>query len=128
MMLKLDECLPVECANLLTARGHGVETVPQEGLQGEPDESIWSAAQKEQRFLVTTDLDFSDIRRYTPGQHCGVLLIRLHDEGKRTLLSYLEWLINEHDVERWKGCLVIATDHKVRVKRPESTRADRESR
>jgi predicted nuclease of predicted toxin-antitoxin system len=45
MRLKLDECLPGECAELLTAHGHEVQTVPQEGLQGKPDETIWSAAQ-----------------------------------------------------------------------------------
>jgi predicted nuclease of predicted toxin-antitoxin system len=58
MRFKLDECLPREFADLLSAHGHGVETVPQEGLQGDPDESVWAAAEREQRFLITTDLDF----------------------------------------------------------------------
>lgn len=118
MRIKLDECLPKDCTELLSAYGHDVETVPKEGLQGEPDHSIWSASQAEQRFLITTDLDFSDVRRYKPGNHCGVLLIRLRAEGKQTMIAYLDWLLKEHEFESWKGCLVIATEHKVRVKMP----------
>jgi predicted nuclease of predicted toxin-antitoxin system len=118
MRIKLDECLPKECAELLSAFGHEVDTVPDEGLQGKPDQTIWSSSQTEKRFLVTTDLDFSDVRRYKPGQHSGVLLIRLRSEGKETTLSYLKWLLKEHELESWKGCLVIATEHKVRVKIP----------
>ncbi|MDD5204301.1 MAG: DUF5615 family PIN-like protein [Desulfobacterales bacterium] len=115
--MKIDECLPLECADLLAAHGHEVETVYQEGLRGRPDQLIWSAAQEEKRFLITTDLDFSDIRRYKPGNHHGVLLMRLHSESKPAMLSYFEWLLNEHKIDEWAGCLIIATDRKVRVKR-----------
>jgi predicted nuclease of predicted toxin-antitoxin system len=117
--IKLDECLPGECANLLASWGHQVDTVAEQGLQGSSDDVLWSAAQRDQRFLITTDLDFSDIRRYQPGKHAGVLLLRLHKEGKHSLLSYLKWLLSEYPLDDWRACLVIATDHKVRVKLPE---------
>jgi predicted nuclease of predicted toxin-antitoxin system len=114
--VKADECLPVECADLLAGKGHNVETVLQEGLQGAADLEVWLAAQSERRFLVTSDLDFSDLRRYAPGTHYGVLLLRLHKEGKTRLIDYLEWLLTQYDISQWEGCLVVATDHKVRIK------------
>ena len=96
--IKIDECLPIECAELLSQKGHDVATVHQEGLLGDQDSEIWLAAQSEKRFLVTTDLDFSDTRRYRAAAHAGVLLLA------------------QYDISKWEGCLVIATDHKIRIK------------
>jgi predicted nuclease of predicted toxin-antitoxin system len=122
--MKVDECLPEECAELLTRKGHDVATARQEGLQGARDAEIWDAAQSEKRFLVTTDLDFSDLRRYRAGKHAGVLLLRLHKEGKTRVLAYLQWLLAQYDISKWESCLVVATDHKIRIRRPTLTPAN----
>jgi predicted nuclease of predicted toxin-antitoxin system len=42
--VKIDECLPSECSELLREKGHDVETVQQEGLQGAADLDVWIAA------------------------------------------------------------------------------------
>ena len=42
---------------------------------------------KAERFLITQDLDFSDIRRYTPETHHGIFLVRLRDPGRNALLK-----------------------------------------
>ena len=118
--IKIDECLPHECADLMIRKGYNVQTVRQEGLQGSADTEIWNAAQSEERFLVTTDLDFSDMRRYEPGKHAGVLLLRLGKEGKGHMLAYLEWLLAHHDIPDWRGFLVVATDHKIRARTAKS--------
>src|SRR5690349_21520965 len=81
--IKLDENLPDELVHVLSALEHDVETVPGEGLAGKDDAVIFEAAQKEQRTLFTQDLDFSDIRKYSPGSHAGVVLIRLRDPSRR---------------------------------------------
>jgi predicted nuclease of predicted toxin-antitoxin system len=114
--IKVDECLPRDCAEFLARKGYDVETVQHEGLQGAPDIEVWNAAQREKRLLVTTDLDFSDARRYKPGEHAGVLLLRLSKEGKNHMVSYLEWLLAHHDIMQWEGLLVVGTDHKVRIR------------
>jgi predicted nuclease of predicted toxin-antitoxin system len=61
--IKLDENLPEELAPLLRALAHDIETVPAEQLAGTEDAVIWDVAQAESRFLITQDLDFSDIRK-----------------------------------------------------------------
>jgi predicted nuclease of predicted toxin-antitoxin system len=76
MKVKLDENLPSGLALALRARGHDVDTVADEGLKGRDDATIWQAAQAEGRFLITQDLDFSDVRRFSPGTHAGLLLVR----------------------------------------------------
>jgi predicted nuclease of predicted toxin-antitoxin system len=82
MKIKLDENLPVRLANLLTSLEHDVHTTHEEGLDGRDDLEIWEAAQKESRFLITQDLDFSDTRRFAPGSHHGILLLRLHSPSR----------------------------------------------
>jgi len=118
MRIKIDECLPYEIAEILAEKGHNVETVKSEGLTGSPDDIIWKTVQAEKLFLITSDLDFSDIRRYVPGTHQGLILLRLRQEGKNRILSYFRQLVSNFDVNDWSGCVVVATDHKVRIRKP----------
>jgi predicted nuclease of predicted toxin-antitoxin system len=67
MRLKLDENLPESLLSGLSELNHDVDNVRQEGLTGQNDSNVWRAAQHENRFLITQDLDFSDIRQFAPG-------------------------------------------------------------
>jgi len=69
MKIKLDENLPLHLATSLEDLGHDLHTTSSESLAGRVDLDIWRAAQAESRFLITQDLDFSDIRQFTPGSH-----------------------------------------------------------
>jgi predicted nuclease of predicted toxin-antitoxin system len=122
MRIKLDENLPTSLVEALVQLGHDADSVQQEGLQGSPDAGVWAAAQADERFLITQDLDFSDLRQFAPGTHHGLLLIRLADPSRRVLKAYIECLFRTEDVERWAGCFVVATDTKIRVRWPEPNR------
>lgn len=86
------------------------------------DPTVWKAAQTTGRFLITQDLDFSDIRRYAPGTHHGLLLVRLRVPGRRALTERVRALFTQERVEDWKGCLVVATDVKLRIRTPQGRR------
>lgn len=75
MKIKLDENLPAGLASILAQLGQETDTVPDEGLAGSDDPQVWEAAQRARRFLITQDLDFSDVRKFVPGTHRGILLI-----------------------------------------------------
>jgi predicted nuclease of predicted toxin-antitoxin system len=87
MRIKLDENLPTDLMSLLESFGHEVDTVPQEGLKSSPDEVVWQAATRENRFFMTQDLDFSDIRKYVPGTHPGLLLLRLESPSRKAIIA-----------------------------------------
>ncbi|MEI8242706.1 MAG: DUF5615 family PIN-like protein [bacterium] len=76
MKLKLDENLGGRVAGLLREAGHDVETVFQEGLAGANDDAIYCVCCREQRILVTLDLDFADPVRFDPAA-CGIVVLRL---------------------------------------------------
>jgi predicted nuclease of predicted toxin-antitoxin system len=96
---------------------HSVHTLQEERLTGHPDSEVWEAAQKESRFLITQDLDFSDARRFAPGSHHGILLIRLHAPNRTNLIGRIRELFQNEDVDQWAGCFVVATERKIRVSR-----------
>ena len=118
MKIKLDENIPTELAGPLLQLGHLVDTVHDEELQGHPDFDIWRAAQAEERFLITQDLDFSDARRYRPGTHPGILLVRLREPTRRRLIDRLAGVFQRNDIRDWQGCLVVLSDSRIRVRRP----------
>ena len=68
--------------------------------------------------MITQDLDFSDSQKFVPGTHHGILLLRLRDPGRLALLRIVELLFRTEAVEAWQGCLVVATERKLRVLRP----------
>lgn len=120
MRIKLDENLPQGLAARLTDLGHDVHTSQQENLVGCTDEQLWAATQKETRFLITQDMDFSDARRFAPDSHHGILLVRLYSPSRISLMERLEALFVSEPVDTWKRCFVVVSESKVRVRRPAS--------
>jgi len=116
MKIKLDENLPARLKNVLSACGYDTDTVNDEGLTGQPDQAVWRAAQTDARFLITQDLDFSDTRKFAPGTHCGILLVRLREPSAQALLEQVAAIAAE--IEKWRGCFVVLTEHKLRIKYP----------
>ena len=118
MKIKLDEMLPAALVEILSNLGHDVETVPIEELSGKPDDVIWEAAGSENRFLISQDLDFSDIRRFAPGSHPGILIVRLRRPGRKALTECIGGFFRSKDAVDLDGCFVVLTERKARIRRP----------
>jgi len=118
MQIKLDENLPAALVDLLREFGHDAETSPDEGLTGQADDAIWAAASTGGRLLMTQDLDFSDMRKFAPGTHPGILLIRLDRPSRAAIVDRIRQILCSENIEDWRGCIVVATSHKIRVRAP----------
>jgi predicted nuclease of predicted toxin-antitoxin system len=118
MRIKLDENLPESWIADLAGFGHDVDNVRMEGLAGRNDPDVWRSAQTSGRFLITQDLDFSDIRKFAPGTHEGLLLLRLRAPGRLALAKRLTELFRTESVESWSRCFVLVSDRKLRIRRP----------
>ena len=118
MKLKLDENLPESLVAELATLNHDADNVRQEGMAGRDDPAVWAAAQAAGRFLITQDLDFSDVRRFQPGTHHGLLLVRLPEAGRAALTRRIVEVFQTEDVGSWTGCFVVLSGHKLRVLRP----------
>lgn len=118
MKVKLDENIPAEVGDLFARQGHDAHTVAHESLTGSDDPTVLAAAQREGRVLITQDLDFSDLRRYSPGTHPGIILFRLREPSRRRLTERMAQILKLQEIESWTGCFVVVGDSKLRIRRP----------
>jgi predicted nuclease of predicted toxin-antitoxin system len=116
--IKLDENLGRQHASLLRTAGHVAERVTEQGMSGAPDVAVWKYVCEQGYFFITLDLDFSDIRRYEPGTHPGVLLIRAHSKSRQAVIQVLERVLRQYPMETLAGCLAVADEDSLRVRRP----------
>ncbi|MBI4860678.1 MAG: DUF5615 family PIN-like protein [Candidatus Riflebacteria bacterium] len=72
MRLKLDENLGQRGADLLRAAGHDVATVADQKLCSSSDRELVAVCQREQRGLVTLDLDFANPLLFPPHRYAGM--------------------------------------------------------
>jgi predicted nuclease of predicted toxin-antitoxin system len=113
----IDENLPIELVDELRAFGHEVDHVKTMSLAGHHDPDIWLVAQEEGRLLVTQDVGFGDARRLEAGSHFGFALVRL-DQNRSGIIKRMREIFASETIDAWSGCIVVVTEHKVRVRRP----------
>ena len=89
MKFKLDENIGMRTQDLFRAAGHAVLTVREEALQGCSDRVIYDTCCVEQLCLVTFDLDFADVTRFSPAKAAGIVVIRVPKNPSRSLLDHL---------------------------------------
>jgi predicted nuclease of predicted toxin-antitoxin system len=117
-LVKLDENLARAHAEFLNVSGCSAERVTDEGLSGAEDSTVWQRALAEGRFFVTLDLDFSDVRRFPPGTHPGLLLLRAGNRSRDAILAILQRVVAEHPLNTLQGCFAVADAHHTRIRRP----------
>ena len=61
---------------------------------------------------------FSDSRRFKPGTHHGIVLVRLHAPSRSRLAERLDEVFQREAVNEWPRCFVVVTDQKIRGRRP----------
>ena len=116
MKVKIDENLAKAHRRLREAAGHDVADVHDEQLAGASDDELWSHVCEERRFLVTLDTDFSDVRRFLPGSHPGILLMRTTHPSVAAVSMILRRVLEERDLASVAGCLVVADEVRTRIR------------
>lgn len=117
MRIKVDEDLPGDAVRLLRERGYDAVSVVAQGMSGWKDRPLWEAVQAEQRFLVTADKGFGDLREYAPGTHAGVLLLRPDEDGIRPVMDLLRRVLDNYALADLAGSTTVATPRAIRVRR-----------
>ncbi len=116
MRFKIDENLHEDVAEKLRERGHDARTVFDEGLRGYPDPEIADAARREERVMVTLDLDFGNIREYPPEDYRGLIVLRVVNQGRAHVLRVMERVLAVLDCVPLDGHLWIVSEGGIRVR------------
>ena len=118
MKIKIDENLPIDVVDMLSAAGHNVESVYSEGIEGCSDRQLITICKKEQRVLITLDYDFSNIMTYPPEMYKGVIILRVKEQSKIAVLNLLKRILPIISREQICGHLWIVEENKIRVRGP----------
>lgn len=116
MNFKIDENLPVEAAEILRGSGFVADTVDDEDLSGADDGTLARASQSEGRILVTLDLDFANIRAYPPGEHAGIIVLRVKNQDKSSVLAFIRRLVVALPNRNPSGELWIVDGNRIRFR------------
>ncbi|HVH77207.1 MAG TPA: DUF5615 family PIN-like protein [Stellaceae bacterium] len=118
--VKVDEDLPREVADVLSAGGHEAMTVREQGWQGISDARLWQQIQNERRWLITADKGFADLRRHPPGSHAGVILLRSREQSRRGFVELAARVVERLNLDRMEGAVVVITERGIRIRRSRS--------
>ena|ERR1700690_268528 len=116
MRFLIDENLPVEIKELLSRRGYDAVHALDRFKPGRSDKIIFKTAQKEHRLIVTCDLDFSDIRRFPPGTHRGIIVLRLQVQSTPRFLRVLEGFLKATSIDRCAKAITILEETGYRIR------------
>lgn len=102
---------------MLRDSGYDAVSVVEQGMGGWKDHALWEVVQAEQRFLITADKGFADIRFYAPETHAGVLLLRPSQDGIRPVIKLLGRVLSHYNLEDIAGTVTVASPQGIRIRR-----------
>ncbi|MBU3924716.1 DUF5615 family PIN-like protein [Patescibacteria group bacterium] len=104
MKFLADENVKLRLSKRLRESGHDVKLAP----KGKSDFEIASIANKDDRIILTHDLDFSNPFKFPPSKYSGIILFRVFPPTLENLSSSLNSLLKQLDSpEDFSGKLII---------------------
>jgi predicted nuclease of predicted toxin-antitoxin system len=114
MLFLVDENLPVDVAELLRHEDHDVTYLPHTGHRGASDKEVWRLAAREERIIVTRDLDFPIPE--SPGPS-GLILVRVPDTfTRKQIAGVMSEFIASAAFQEVAGTITVVSPGRVRVR------------
>jgi predicted nuclease of predicted toxin-antitoxin system len=116
MRFLADMCVDVRVVEWLREQGHDAIHLRDEGLHRMPNGDIFKKGIKEDRVIITFDLDFAEIAALTRGKKTSVVLFRLKNTRVPNVISHLSKVIQESMDDFEKGAVVVVEEFRHRVR------------
>ena len=116
MKFLADMCISVSIVEFLRENGYDVVRLSDENLEKLPDTEVFEKAVRENRIILTFDLDFSEIVSKSEGSTISVILFRLHNTRSHFVMERLKQVLFESSDNLEKGSVIIIDDHRFRIR------------
>lgn len=117
MKFLADMGISMTTAQALRKQGEDLVHLREEGLIRLSDEGILEKALKEERIVLTFDLDFGDLLAAGGYSLPSVIIFRLHDQTPSSVTPRLLEVLTECREELASGAIVIVEDARYRLRR-----------
>jgi predicted nuclease of predicted toxin-antitoxin system len=115
----VDEAAPLVLAGVLRALGHEANHVIEMGYAGINDDEVVARARIIDAVVISPDLDFSDERRFAPGTHPGIVILRIpFERSPEAFVRLAARRITDLDEADIHGNIVILEPTTTRIRRP----------
>ena len=101
----------------LRKKGHDAIHLIEEGLNRLPDSEILQKARRENRVLLTHDLDFGELLAASGGELPSVIIFRLKDMRSPNVSKHLFSIIAQQAEALNHGAVLSVTEKKVRIRK-----------
>ena len=117
MLFLADANVFVPMVEGLREMGYDVLDTKEKNLDNLSDPEIFQLSQEEGRILVTMDKDFSNILLYPPGEHHGIIVVKLYRLKVADATKLFLDAMDEIKPEDIPGNLVIIDRNKIRIRK-----------
>ena len=101
----------------LRSSGHDVIHLRDEGLQTLPNGEIFQKALREERIVLTFDLDFGEIVAASGRRSVSVIVFRLRNTRADFVIQRLKAVLGQSTKDMAQGAVVVVEDGRHRVRR-----------
>jgi predicted nuclease of predicted toxin-antitoxin system len=111
-----DMCVDVRIVKWLLQNGHDATHLRDQGLQSMPNGEIFEKAIREDRIIITFDLDFGEIAALTKSRRTSVILFRLKNTRTLHVIERLSSVIEHFEEALKRGSIITVEETRCRVR------------
>lgn len=100
----------------LRGNGHDAIHIRDAAMKSAPDLEIVAKAKKEERIVLTCDLDFGTIMSVSEEKYPSVIILRLENETPANVNRRLEQVLEESSSSLKEGAIIVVEDSRHRVR------------
>lgn len=116
MRFLADNCVDVRMVKWLLQSGHDATHLRDQGFQRMPNGEIFEKAIREDRIVITFDLDFGEIAALTESRRTSVILFRLKNPRTHHVIERLSSVIERFSGALERGCILTVEETRCRVR------------
>ncbi|MEX2185796.1 MAG: DUF5615 family PIN-like protein [Pirellulales bacterium] len=113
----LDMGVSSRVADWLRQQGYDAVHLRDAGLQRLSDDQIFEKAVREDRIVLTFDLDFADIAAQAVGDVVQVVVLRLRNARSDHVIERLRKVLSDHENDLLTNFIITVEGSRIRVRR-----------
>lgn len=117
MKFLADMGISLKTVGSLRVAGHDIVHLREEGLQRLPDPEILAKAARENRIVLTFDLDFGELLAAAGSALPSAIIFRLRNQTAESVTPRLEQLLEQEFEQISGGAVVIVEESRCRLRR-----------